>query len=78
MLCVVSDTVLGGVQLNIICEVIWDKVTLINHFSVRMEVSRKQCDGDSVNKKNTKCEQIEKLHIKKKWSDVVVGKSINR
>ena len=51
---------------------------LRNEVSVGTEVSRKQCDGDSVNKKNTKCEQIEKLHIKKKWSDVVVGKSINR
>jgi hypothetical protein len=54
------------------------KELLRNEVSVGTDLTRKQCDGGIVNMKNTMGEPSEKINIKEKWSDVVVGRSIDR
>jgi hypothetical protein len=50
---------------------------LRNEVTVGTDLTGKQCDG-IVNMKNTMGEPSEKINIKEKLSDVVVGRSIDR
>ena len=51
---------------------------LRNEVRIGTESTGKQCDGGTVKMKNIQCGPTEKLHVKKKWSDVVAGRSIGR
>ena len=51
---------------------------LRNEVSIGIESTGKQCHSDIVKEKNIHSDPTKKLHIKKKWSDIVAGRSTDK